>query len=410
MNYIRILKNKVFRLLFASIILTNLANSISSISLIWIAYNKFNSPLVIAIVLGALQFPNIILGPFLGGLLDKFNKIKLMIFANVINSSVFLFLIFNPLTSRIDLSVFILLLVLSGSMKPLLVGGDSMVIQDIFESNGERMSANALVIMSFDTTYIFGSLLSGLILALGYGFKVYALVTIFYMVIAIILFRINTIFTPKHINHEKNKDVSYISNTKSAFKTIFKNKQLIAVLSMDFFWNMLLWAGLTVLLPVLVKTVLNSGSEKYGLLESMTSIGIIIGSFFVGKIKLKENWLIKGVVITIGIHGLLFSVIGLIKNIWLICILLILIGFIVSPALIYKTTFYQKAFDEKSKGALFTIAGSMTSSSYPLGIMVTSLLATFKNGIAIPYVFLFYGLIIVILSIIVYRNVLLKSQ
>lgn len=410
MNYIRILKNKVFRLLFASIILTNLANSISSISLIWIAYNKFNSPLVIAIVLGSLQFPNIILGPLLGGLLDKFNKIKLMIFANVINSSVFLFLIFNPLTSRIDLSVFILLLVLSGSMKPLLVGGDSMVIQDIFESNSERMSANALVIMSFDTTYIFGSLLSGLILALGYGFKVYALVTIFYMVIAIILFRINIIFTPKHINHEKNKNVSYISNTKSAFKTIFKNKQLIAVLSMDFFWNMLLWAGLTVLLPVLVKTVLNSGSEKYGLLESMTSIGIIIGSFFVGKIKLKENWLIKGVVITIGIHGLLFSVIGLIKNIWLICILLILIGFIVSPALIYKTTFYQKAFDEKSKGALFTIAGSMTSSSYPLGIMVTSLLATFKNGIAIPYVFLFYGLIIVILSIIVYRNVLLKSQ
>lgn len=410
MNYIRILKNKVFRLLFTSIILTNLANSISSISLIWIAYNKFNSPLVIAIVLGALQFPNIILGPLLGGLLDKFNKIKLMIFANVINSSVFLFLIFNPLASRIDLSVFTLLLVLSGSMKPLLVGGDSMVIQDIFESNGERMSANALVIMSFDTTYIFGSLLSGLILALGYGFKVYALVTIFYMVIAIILFRINIIFTPKHINHEKNKNVSYISNTKSAFKTIFKNKQLISVLSMDFFWNMLLWAGLTVLLPVLVKTVLNSGSEKYGLLESMTSIGIIIGSFFVGKIKLKENWLIKGVVITIGIHGLLFSVIGLIKNIWLICILLILIGFIVSPALIYKTTFYQKAFDEESKGALFTIAGSMTSSSYPLGIMVTSLLATFKNGIAIPYVFLFYGLIIVILSIIVYRNVLLKNQ
>ncbi|MBZ5985373.1 MFS transporter [Leuconostoc gelidum subsp. gasicomitatum] len=237
MNYIRILKNKVFRQLFTSIILTNLANSISSISLIWIAYNKFNSPVVIAIVLGALQLPNIILGPFLGGLLDKFNKIKLMTFANIVNASVFLFLIFNPLASRIDISVFILLLVLSGSMKPLLVGGDS-----------------------------------------------------------------------------------------------------------------------------------------------------------------------------IGIHGLLFSFIGLIKNLWLICILLILIGFIVSPALIYKTTFYQKAFDEESKGALFTIAGSMTSSSYPLGIMVTSLLATFKNGIAIPYVFLFYGLTIVILSVIVYRNVLLKSK
>lgn len=43
MDYIRILQNKVFRLLFTSIILTNLANRISSISLIWIAYNKFNS-------------------------------------------------------------------------------------------------------------------------------------------------------------------------------------------------------------------------------------------------------------------------------------------------------------------------------------------------------------------------------
>lgn len=409
MNYIRILKKKVFRLLFTSIILTNLANSISSISLIWIAYSKFNSPLVIAIVLGALQFPNIILGPFLGGLLDKFNKIKLMIFANVINSSVFLFLIFNPLASSIDLSLFILLLVLSGSMKPLLVGGDSMVIQDTFESSGERMIANALVIMSFDTTYIFGSLLSGLILALGHGVKVYSLVAIIYLFIAIILVRINSVFTPKHTNYDKSKDISYVNNTKAAFKTIFKNKQLVAVLAMDFFWNMLLWAGLTVLLPVLVKTVFNSGSEKYGLLESMTSIGIIIGSFFVGKIKLREDWLIKGVVITIGIHGLLFSIIGLIKNVWLICLLLILIGFIVSPALIYKTTFYQKSFDEKSKGALFTIAGSMTSSSYPLGIMITSLLVTFRNGTAIPYVFLFYGLIIFMLSVAVYRNVLIKK-
>lgn len=203
MNYIRILKNKVFRQLFTSIILTNLANSISSISLIWIAYNKFNSPVVIAIVLGALQLPNIILGPFLGGLLDKFNKIKLMTFANIVNASVFLFLIFNPLASRIDISVFILLLVLSGSMKPLLVGGDYMVIQDIFESNGERMIANALVIISFDTTYIFGSLLSGLILALGYGVKVYALVAILYIFIAVILFRINVIFTPKHISYDK---------------------------------------------------------------------------------------------------------------------------------------------------------------------------------------------------------------
>lgn len=72
MSYLGALKNKAFRTLYISIILSNLASSIANISLVWIAYNKFNSPFVIAVVLAAVTLPNLILGPLLGGFLDKF--------------------------------------------------------------------------------------------------------------------------------------------------------------------------------------------------------------------------------------------------------------------------------------------------------------------------------------------------
>lgn len=402
--YLNSFKNAIFRNLFASIVLSNLANSIANISLIWLAYNKFGSPIVIAVVLGALQLPSIILGPILGGLLDKFNKLNLMIFANTINIFVFLFLIFNGLNNHIDLLIFIVLLIISGAMKPLLMGGDSMIIQEIFPSGKERMKANAFVTMSFDMTYIFGSLTSGLVLALGYGIKIYALVSVFYAVITLLLFKIRGMFTFNQESKQVSHELSYLQNTKNAFHIIFRNKQLVLVLLMDFFWNMLLWAGLAVLLPVMVKQILHSGSQQYGLLESMTSIGIIVGSFVVGQVEIKESWLIKGVVVAIGIHGILFSLIGFLNNVYLVSFVLVIIGVGVSPALIYKTTFYQQTFDEQAKGALFTISGSMTSASYPIGITLTSILVTFGKT-TVPFIFAGYGVLISLLALLVYHNI-----
>jgi len=167
---------------------------------------------------------------------------------------------------------------------------------------------------------------------------------------------------------------------------------------------MLLWAGLAVLLPVMVKQILHSGSQQYGLLESMTSIGIIVGSFVVGQVEIKESWLIKGVVVAIGIHGILFSLIGFLNNVYLVSFVLVIIGVGVSPALIYKTTFYQQTFDEEAKGALFTISGSMTSASYPIGITLTSILVTFGKT-TVPFIFAGYGVLISLLALLVYHNI-----
>lgn len=402
--YLTTLKNKPFSFLFASILFSNLANSIANISLIWLAYNKFNTPLIIAGMLGALQLPSLIIGPFLGGLLDKFQKTNLMIFANFVNTLVFIFLIFNNLNTNNNVIIFILLLVISGSMKPLLMGGDSMVIQDIFPNSEDRIPANALTTMSFDLTYIFGSMLSGVVIALGYGFKVYTLVGCLYLLVVGCLFVVKNNLNNHKINISKSEYGTFFSNFINALNVIFKNSELVIVLIMDFLWNMLLWAGLTVLLPVVVKVHLSYGAGAYGLLESMTSIGIVLGSFLIGQIRLKKNSLVFGVICSIGLHGILFITLGLTYNLWVLVIGLIFIGIVVSPALIYKTTFYQQTFDDNSRGALFTIAGTMTSASYPIGIMITSLLSTYFSS-KIGFIFVIYGLIITFISSIAIFNI-----
>ena len=393
-EYLETLKQPAFRWLFSSIIFSNLATSIANISLIWLAYNAFNSPLVISVVLGALQLPSLFIGPFLGGLLDKLPKIQLMILGNFINALVFIFLIFNPLIRGPHLIIFIGLLILSGAMKPLLIGGDSMIIQDIFPHSSIRVPANALTTMSFDLTYIAGSLLSGLVIALGYGVKVYLIVGILYAMVVLCLMRIK-----KHISQRKGvtSSVSFWHNLKDAGLIILKNSELSIVLLMDFLWNMLLWAGLTVLLPVLVKHDLGASAQVYGMLESMTSIGIVVGSFLIGQLTLHKQKLVISVVGAIAVHGLLFASLGLIGQLWAVAVLLIMIGLIVSPALIYKVTFYQQTFDQIARGTLFTIAGTITAASYSLGIALTSALAT-TFPVHIGIIFELYGVIILIIA------------
>ncbi len=403
MTYVKALQNNAFRTLYIGIILSNLAASIANISLIWIAYNKFNSPLVIAIVLGALELPALVIGPFLGGFLDKFKKSNLMIFAYLTNASVFLFLMLNPLKSMFDFTIFIGLLVISGAVKPLLMGGNSMFIQDIFPVSEERVVANALTTMSFDMTYIFGSLLSGMVMALGYGLKVYMLVAVLYIVVALCIWRVSKLImvSRDHVNEKADEYKGYFDNLKQAFHTILSNHTLLYVLLMDFLWNMLLWAGLTVLMPILVKQHFMAGASQYGLLESMTSIGIVLGSIVVGKVQPNPKWLVSIVVGAIGLHGVLFSVIGVSNNVPTTAILLMIIGLIVAPALIYKNTFYQQTFDSDARGALFTVAGTMTTASYPIGIALASGLATLMHSNPSP-IFIGYGLMVVIISIVVY--------
>ena len=123
MNYTKILRQPSFQWLFIGTLFSNLANSIANISLVWVAYNQFNSPLVIAVVLAAMQLPSLIIGPFMGGFLDMFKKPHLMVLANLVNAFVFVFLVFNPLKSIADLVSFIILLIISGAVKPLLMGG-----------------------------------------------------------------------------------------------------------------------------------------------------------------------------------------------------------------------------------------------------------------------------------------------
>ncbi|USS90586.1 MFS transporter [Fructilactobacillus carniphilus] len=386
MTYLPVLRNAAFRWLITGNTLSNIASSIANVSLVWIAYHHFNSPLIIAVVLGALELPSLLIGPFAGGLLDHFQKTTLMTVANLINALVFIFLIFNPLRNPVDLGLFLVLLIISGAVKPLLMGGSSMIIQEVFPTSDLKVTANSLNTMSFDFTYLLGALLSGLVLSLGYGLKVYGLVAGLYLVVSFCYSRIKV----NQTQIQQQPNLSYVSDLKNALRIIFTNHAIAAALILDFVWNLFLWAGLTVLLPIAVKLLYGNSAIQYGFLDSMTSVGIILGSLLVGLYHRKQLPLLKIVAGAIALHAVLFILIGFSTQVYVTAFLLFLIGLIVAPALIYKSTFYQSMFNSESKGLLFTLAGTMTSASYPIGIALTSLLASLV-GSQIGSLFIGFG-------------------
>lgn len=67
----------------------------------------------------------------------------------------------------------------------------------------------------------------------------------------------------------------------------------------------------------------------------------------------------------------------------------------------YKSTFYQTVFTNQSKGVLFTLAGTMTSASYPIGIALASGLANIL-GEKVNLLFIVFGLVTFVISAMVY--------
>ncbi|MDR3189647.1 MAG: MFS transporter [Lactobacillaceae bacterium] len=391
-QYLPVLKNKKFGWLFLSIIITNLASSIANLSLVWVAYHHFKSAWIIALVIAAMQFPGFIIGPFIGGLLDRFNKIRLMIIANLVRSAVFLLLIITPLNNLADLGLFLLLLILSGAMIPLVRGGDAMVIQEIFSSS-QRIVANALVTIAFDTAYIMGSLVTGLVLAIGYGVKIYVIVAGLYLCVAVALKMLKL----TELTNANQTNVRQAMTGLSTLKVIWRDKDTIVVLLMDFMWNMFLWAGIAVLMPIIVHNIFCDNAEIYGLLEAMTSVGIILGSLLVGRFSKKVS-LVHYVIFSIMGHGFLFMLIGLSQDVIFSATLFILIGLVASPALVYKATFYQDVFNQVNRGFLLTFVGSISASIYPTGIALTTLFVSLVGDKNITIILLSYGALVVLMS------------
>jgi DHA3 family macrolide efflux protein-like MFS transporter len=395
---ISILKQKNFLSLISGSFISNIGDAMANLFLVWLIYSITNQPIYIAIALLCLEVPAILLSPLIGRLIDK--NIKIITYISFLSRAIVFFIIPILLFSNNVYIVFILLFI-SGTFSSVNDILSNILIPKVVNKN-ELISANSIHYIQFDIALILGPIVSGVFLTLHYnsiGFIVNA-----------ITFLISLFLFLKLINKLDNEKLNDIDQNdipnKYPLKKILKETSVLSLLINNSFWNLFIWGVYPVVIPIFIKNEIGDSPLMFSLFSSLLSLGIVVGSVIISKLKVKSNR--KIIDFSIIAHGVIFFTIGITNNEFFFLLLALLFGIISVPAMIFSKTYIQENIPEQNQGEIFSLFYSFSTAGYPLGLALSGFIV---NVISVKFTIVILSIILisaVALSIIirgVYANI-----
>ncbi|KYH15288.1 MFS transporter [Staphylococcus kloosii] len=380
---ISILKQKNFLSLISGSFISNIGDAMANLFLVWLIYSMTNQPIYIAIALLCLEVPAILFSPLIGRLIDK--NIKIITYISFLSRAIVFFIIPILLYSNNVYIVFILLFI-SGTFSSVNDILSNILIPKVVNKN-ELISANSIHYIQFDIALILGPIISGVFLTFHYnsiGFIVNA-----------ITFLISLFLFLKLINKLDNEKLSDIDQkdtpNKYPLKKILKETSVLSLLINNSFWNLFIWGVYPVVIPIFIKNEIGDSPIIFSLFSSLLSLGIVVGSVIISKLKVKSNR--KIIDFSIIAHGVIFFTIGISNNEFFFLLLALLFGIISVPAMIFSKTYIQENISVQNQGEIFSLFYSFSTAGYPLGLALSGFIV---NVISVKFTIVILSIILII--------------
>ncbi|RTX77293.1 MFS transporter, partial [Staphylococcus schleiferi] len=261
----------------------------------------------------------------------------------------------------------------------------NILIPKVVNKN-ELISANSIHYIQFDIALILGPIISGIFLNFHYnsiGFIVNA-----------ITFLISLFLFLKLINKLDNKKLSDIAqkdiSKNYSLKKILKETSVLSLLINNSFWNLFIWGVYPVVIPIFIKSEIGDSPIIFSLFSSLLSLGIVVGSVIISKLKVRSNR--KIIDFSIIAHGVIFFAIGISNNEFFFLLLALLFGIISVPAMIFSKTYIQENIPEQNQGEIFSLFYSFSTAGYPLGLALSGFIV---NVLGVKYTIVILSTILI---------------
>ncbi len=380
---ISILKQKNFLSLISGSFISNLGDAMANLFLVWLIYAMTNQPLYIAISLLCLEVPAILFSPLIGRWIDK--NIKVITYTSFLSRAI-VFLIIPIILYSDKLYIMLFLLFISGTFSPANDILSNILIPKVVNKN-ELISANSIYYIQFDVALILGPIISGVFLSLHYnsiGFIVNAIT--FLISLFLFLKLINK------LDNEKTNDIEQkVVLKEHSLKNIIKETGVLSLLVNNSLWNLLIWGVYPVVIPIFIKNEIDNNPIIFSVFSSLLSLGIVIGSILISKLKIKSSR--KIIDFSIIAHGIVFFIIGTTHNDFFFLLLAFLFGIISVPAMILSKTYIQENIPEQNQGRIFSLLYAFSTVGYPLGLAISAFIV---NIIGVRYAILTLSTILIV--------------
>lgn len=292
-----------------------------------VAFNETHSLVSFSQIIICGYVPELIVVPFLGGIIDRYNRGLIILICNFLHFVIFLSLSVFIFLFDFDLVVFSIFIVLL-----------SLV------SGAHRLAYNTILSLVTDNPLNYprlnGNIQSGIAIAhvlapliAGFMIEGYSLFVVICMVAIITLFSMclmRVVYCPDY-GPTRGKKLQLISGFMCGFREIFDNEILFKLLYLHGFFNFARSASVVVFTPL----ILSIGSETdLGVLRSIAGAGIGVGALLISKFFIPRLLVAryKICVASVALCAIFIICIGVSHNLLVIGISVLLL-FVLTPIL-----------------------------------------------------------------------------
>ncbi|EQD73673.1 Major facilitator superfamily MFS-1 [mine drainage metagenome] len=280
-SYGRTLRNRSFLFVWIAQLVSQSGDFIFEVALLWLVLEVTGSAFYVGVMAAGTILPGVVLGPFLGVYVDRWNRRRTLIATNVIEGVIVAGLSLLVLAGRVDVGGLFVVVLGLGSGATLVRTATSAYVPSVVAVD-DLPPANSLLQFSGSFNQIVGLSIGGVfVAAFGVALPIeYDAVSFFAAAVLVALVprsqtghREPLPATPGRFRTEFAEGLDFIRRHRFMV-------ELIAIgVIVNFFGN-----GLTALLAPYTRFVLHSGPEVYGVLGAMVAAGSLVGGLAIGAV------------------------------------------------------------------------------------------------------------------------------
>jgi len=341
-----VFRNRNFSLMWVGQLVSTIGTALTSLAASIYIFRLTNSALSVGLMLMATAAPSLIVGLFAGVFVDRFDRKKIMIAADLIRA---VLVVLIPFLVPLNVVWLYLIVMLTSAIGQFFDPAHESVLPEV-ASDEELAAANSLIaISSFGSTAI-GFAASGLIASaadISWAFYLDGL-SFLLSAICIYLIRLGT------FKLEEGTSVGIvIENLQAGVRQLFNTPVLRSLFTAQV--PVLIAFGLsnTLLLPFALRA-LKATEFEYGLQEGLTSIGFVAGSLLMAGIfdRMREGAWMAASYLGMALAGIIYS---FVTSIPLAILVVTISGFFNAPSSIGRRLIVQRNTPREMRGRVNSV-------------------------------------------------------
>ena len=342
----KVFRNRNFKWMWTGQLVSTMGTALTSLAASILVFRLTNSAMSVGLMLMATAAPSLLVGLFAGVLVDRFDRKKIMIAADLIRAVLVMLI---PFLVPLNIIWLYIIVMLTSAIGQFFDPAHESVLPEV-ASEEELAAANSLMaISSFGSTAI-GFAASGLIASAANINWAFYLDTLTFLFSAFCILRIRI----KPIQaEEETSTLQVMKNLKIGVRQLFSTPILRSLFTAQV--PVLVSCGLAnaLLLPFALRA-LKATEFEYGIQEGLTSLGFIVASLLVAGIfdRMREGSWIAISYLGMALAGIAYS---FTHSIPLAIVIVTISGFFNAPSSIGRRLVIQRNTPREMRGRVNSV-------------------------------------------------------